>query len=79
MFENYPDIVNIENMMSMLGIGKSSAYALLQSNQIRHVKIGRKYIVPKKSVVDFLGSMCYNENQIIDGRLNRVTKGDFLQ
>ena len=38
------------------------------------MRIGRKYIIPKNSVIGFIDSMCYNDAQIIDGR--PVTKGD---
>jgi len=71
MFENYPDVVTVEQLAEMLNIGKSSAYALLQNNQIHHVKVGKKYIIPKTAVLDFIGEMCYNDNQIINGRLTR--------
>ena len=76
MFKNYPDVVTVEQLAQMLNIGKSSAYALLQSNRIHHVKVGKKYIIPKQSVIGFLGEVCYNTTQIVDGRLDVVTKGD---
>lgn len=62
MFCEYPDIVTTEQVALMLGIGKSSAYALLQGKQIRHVKVGRKYIIPKQAVIDFVHGVCYNES-----------------
>lgn len=77
MFENYPDIVNVEDLMEMLQIGKSSAYSLLQSSRIKHVRVGKRYIIPKKSVVSFLEEPCYNEGQIVDGRL-LISKGASL-
>ncbi len=75
MFSDYPDIVTVDHLMSMLHIGKSTAYSLLQNNQIQHLKIGRKYIIPKTSVIGFLDSMCYNGSQIIDGGLQSVNEG----
>ena len=60
MFIDYPDIVTVEQITRMLGIGKSAAYALLQSDQIRHVRVGRKYIISKQAVIDFVSGMCYN-------------------
>ena len=61
MFESYSDIVSVNDIMCMLGIGKSSVYGLLKSNQIKHVRVGRKYIIPKQSVIDFIYSVCYND------------------
>ena len=79
MFETYPDIITINHLMEMLHIGKTSAYSLLQSNQIRHVKVGKKYVIPKTAVLSFVGGMCYTDDQIIDGRLHLVMKGDTVQ
>lgn len=70
MFNSYPDIVNINQISKMLGIGKSSVYSLLRTNQLRHVRVGTKYIVPKQSVVDFASGVCYNNDQIVNGRLH---------
>jgi excisionase family DNA binding protein len=74
MFDDYPDVVTVENLMEMLNIGKTSAYSLLQGNHIHHVRVGRKYIIPKKSVIGFLDSFCYNEDRIINGRLTKTGK-----
>ena len=68
MFNNYPDIITVEQLAKMLNIGKSSAYSLLQNNQIHHVKVGKKYIIPKTAVLDFVGEIWYNDRQIINGR-----------
>lgn len=54
MFLEYEDIVSIEDIMKMLHIGKSAVYTLLKSGKIKSVRVGWKYIVPKKSVADFI-------------------------
>jgi len=70
MFEHYPEIISVENLMEMLHIGKSSAYSLLKENKIRHVRVGKKYIIPKNAVVGFINDFCYNDDKIINGRLH---------
>lgn len=55
MFEKYPDVVSIEQVMEMLSIGRNTAYELLNTGRIRAVKLGRKFIIPKKSIIEFLG------------------------
>lgn len=60
MFQNYPDIVSVEDIADMLNLGKSSVYSLLQSDQIRHVRVGKKYIVPKQAVIDFVSGVRYD-------------------
>lgn len=54
MFSEYSDIVTIDDVMAMLHIGRTAVYSLLQNNDILTVKVGRKYIIPKKSVVKFI-------------------------
>ena len=54
-FEEYPDVVSVEQMCAMLGgIGKRTAYSLLKDGAIRYVKVGRSFKIPKTSVVEFL-------------------------
>ena len=62
MYQSYPDVVSVVQLAEMLNIGKSSAYSLLKSKQIRHLKIGCKYIIPKQSVIDFVRGSCYNDS-----------------
>ena len=57
-FIDYPDIVRIEDIQSMLQIGRNSVYDLLKQNLIKSIKIGKKYIIPKQSVIDFVKTAC---------------------
>lgn len=52
MFSKYGDIVTVDEIMEMLQIGRVSVYQMLQSGRIRSLKVGKKYIVPKQSIVD---------------------------
>lgn len=54
MFESYPDIVTPSDIQSMLHIGRNAAYDLLREGQIAAIRVGKKYIIPKSSVVEFL-------------------------
>jgi excisionase family DNA binding protein len=47
-------------VMAMMRIGKSSVYNLLQTMQLKHVRVGKKYIIPKQAVIDFLNNPWYN-------------------
>lgn len=54
-FSQYPDLVRIDDMRTMLGnIGRNTAYTLLQTNEINHIRVGRKYKIPKKYIIEFL-------------------------
>jgi excisionase family DNA binding protein len=54
MFDKYPDVVGIDELMEMLGIGKTLAYRLLQTHQIESRKIGRQYKIAKSKIIDYL-------------------------
>lgn len=48
MFSKYPDVVSIKELTSMLNIGKSTAYELLRSGELKSIKIGKQYRIPKR-------------------------------
>ena len=62
MFENYPDVVEVEDLRKMLGgISKRLAYKLLAEQEIRSVRVGRAYKIPKICVFEYLlgEEMCH--------------------
>ena len=55
MFVNYPDVVDVSTLQTMLGdIGKVTAYNLVRKGIIKSVKIGKLYRIPKANVITFL-------------------------
>ena len=54
MFTNYPDVVSINELMTMLNIGKKTTYFLLQSGGIKSIKVGRQYRIPKRFIIEYL-------------------------
>lgn len=54
LFETYPDVVSIDEIQQMLRIGKNAIYELLKTQKLKSIKVGKRYIVPKKYVIDFL-------------------------
>ena len=54
MFENYDDVVTINEVTEMLKIGKNTAWKLIHSGQIKTFNIGKCVKIPKKSVVDYV-------------------------
>lgn len=59
MFKEYPDIMSVEQLAKALGIGKNSAYALIRSRAIGCKRVGRKIIIPKSCVIDYVQSARY--------------------
>ncbi len=54
MFLDYPDVVSVEQLQEMLNVGKNTAYKLINDGDIKSIKIGRTYKIPKQFVADFL-------------------------
>lgn len=54
MFQNYPDVITTEQVAEMIGVCKSTIYNLLKTQRLRHVRVGRKYVIPKQAVIDFV-------------------------
>ena len=54
MLESYSDVLTAEDLMVILHIGRSKAYELLRENTIPNLRIGKKYIIPKQLLIDFL-------------------------
>lgn len=53
-FKDYPDIVNVEQMTEMLRIGRNTAYKLLDTNEIKSIRIGRTHRIPKMNIIAYL-------------------------
>ena len=51
LFEEYPELVSVSDLMNMLGIGRVLAYRLITDKKIKAVKIGREYKIVKNSVI----------------------------
>ena len=50
----FSDILTVKELMAYLAIGKNTAYDLLKSNQIKSIKIGRVYKIPKTEVLEYI-------------------------
>lgn len=53
-FKEYPDILDVTQLSSMLQVSKKTAYNLLRQGQICCLKVGREYKIPKLNVIKYL-------------------------
>lgn len=51
---DYPDVITIDDLCEILHIGKIKAYELLKKQIIKNRRIGKKFIIPRQSVQDFI-------------------------
>jgi len=61
MLENYGDVLEIPDLMKILKLGRNSVYDLLNKGVIKCRKYGRKFIIPKICVIDYLKSTRYTD------------------
>ena len=54
MFSNYPDIMTVKQIADALGIGINKAYELVNDGTINSKRIGRRIIVPKLYLIDYI-------------------------
>lgn len=54
LFKDYPDVVSVEQVSEMLHIGQVLAYRLVRSGKIKSRKVGRRYLIAKRNVIDFV-------------------------
>ena len=47
-------VLCIEDLMAVLCIGRNTAYELVRSGQIRSIKVGKNYRIPRDAVEEFL-------------------------
>ena len=57
-FEALPDILNVQQVREVLGIGRKGVYNLLDSRKITHFKIGNAYKIPKSALIDYINQSC---------------------
>ena len=53
-FAEYPDILTVAQLQKMLHISRQLSYELINSGQIRAIKVGNSYRIPKIYVIDFV-------------------------
>lgn len=59
MLNSYPDVLTPRQTAEALCISENSVYRLLHQGVIGFKKVGRKILVPKVCVIDFLTSARY--------------------
>ena len=59
MFKDYPDVLTVQQAAQALGICEASVYRLIHERTIGSRRIGRKYLVPKVCLIDYINSARY--------------------
>ena len=67
-----PDVLTVADLQRVLQIGRSAAYQLIKTNQLKYIRIGRSIRIPKSFLEEFIktnsfsvensSKTCYNNN-----------------
>lgn len=53
-FRELPMTLTVEEVSKLLRVGRNTAYRLIQEGSIRCIRCGRKIIIPKDALEEFL-------------------------
>lgn len=59
MFETAKDVLTVKDIYTLLPIGKNKAYKLIEQNEIKSVRVGKKIFIRKEDLIDFLTPSWY--------------------
>ncbi len=78
-YTNMPDVLTIVDLQRVLQIGRSAAYQLIKTNQLKYIRIGRSIRIPKAFVIEFIEANCFPVEDLskrcYDNRVTRSDKG----
>lgn len=58
-------VMEIDGLCEILGIGKNTAYQLLNDQEIDAFKVGTVWKIPKKSVEDYINRKCNDRKKVM--------------
>ena len=62
--EDLPLVLTVEEAARVLRIGRSLAYEMARTGQIRSVKMGHRVLIPRGAIEEFLNGQPSTENVI---------------
>lgn len=54
LFQNYPDVLNVTQVSSALGVSTKTVYHLISCGELAFVKVGRSYKIAKLNLIRFV-------------------------
>ena len=55
-YDELPLTLRVEDLTSILDIGRNTAYELVRCKKIRSIRIGKQLRIPKDALVEYLSS-----------------------
>ncbi len=54
LFRQYPDLLSVKDVQKALRVGRSTAYKLLESGELKSFRIGAIYRIPKPYLMEYI-------------------------
>ena len=74
LFTQYPDLMSITDLRGALGVGRTKAYELVSSGEIRSIRVGNAIRIPKTSLRDYVKGSGYNVDNADERRYHEGGK-----
>lgn len=59
MFEEYCDMLTVDEVAEILGIGKNAAYEIFRSGEMHCFMLKGRWKIPKESVIEYVRSKAF--------------------
>ena len=56
-FDSMPLVINVDDLADTLGLGKNKAYELVNSGQLKALRIGNHFRIPREVFIDYIRSV----------------------
>lgn len=53
-FDTMPLVLSVEDIADTLAIGRNKAYSLVKSGEIKALKLGQHYRIPREAFIEFI-------------------------
>lgn len=54
LLEHFPLVLHVKDLTQILSVSHNTAYNLVRSGEIRSIRIGRTYRIPREAVAEYL-------------------------
>lgn len=75
-FDELPPIITIRDLMSVLNIGRNTAYKFVHSGAVRSLRIGRQIRIPKSEIIKLFNDFSVRDNMPDAEPCQEVTTAD---
>lgn len=61
MLEKYKDVLTVSDLREILPLGRNIIYQLLNDNVIKNIRVGKKILIPKQFLLEYLQTTSISE------------------